>query len=409
MARGSSVRSCRALGICALLSGAFFPAAASALDTKIGVLTDMTGTFSDLSGEGSVIATRMAVEDFGAAAKGLNVQIVVGDHQNKPDVGSAIAREWFERDNVDAVFDVPNSSVGLAVNGLARQFNKTYVNTGAGTTLLTGKECSPNTIMWSYDTWAFAHGTVGALLKRGETSWYFLTADYTFGHSLEAEASDQIVKSGGTVLGNALVPFINRDFSSYLLQAQASGAKVVGLANSGADAVNAVKQAHEYGITAKGQTLAALLLMIVDVHALGPETAQGLVLTEPFYWDLNDDTRKWSKRFAAMHDGVMPTSEQAGTYSGVLHYLKAAVALGSVKDGVAVIKQMKSMPTDDPIFGKGTIRPDGRKLHPMYLFQVKGPEESKGEWDLYKLLATIPPDQAFRAMSPEECPLAKAN
>ncbi|GJD36285.1 ABC transporter substrate-binding protein [Methylobacterium aerolatum] len=390
------------VGLCtATLAG---PASADTIHVKVGVLNDMSGVYSDVGGKGSVVAAQMAVEDFAAINKDVVVEVVSADHQNKPDVGAGVARQWYDRDGVDAILDVPTSSVALAVSQVTREKNKIFINSGAGTTELTGKQCSPNTIHWTYDTYALAHGTAGTMLKRGGDTWYFLTADYAFGLSLQDQATAVIDKRGGKVLGAARVPFPASDFSSFLLQAQASGAKVVGLANAGGDTINAVKQAHEFGLTDGGQKLAALLIYAIDVHALGLPTAQGLVLTEAFYWDLNPGTRAFSERFYPRNANKMPTMNQAGVYGGLLHYLKAVAATKS-KDPQATMAWMKANPTDDPLFGKGTIRADGRKLHPMYLFEVKTPADSKAPWDVYKLLDTIPADQAFRPMEDGGCPL----
>ncbi len=373
---------------------------------KIGVMNDQTGTYADLAGPGSVVAARMAVEDFGAAKKGMKVDILVADHQNKPDVGSQIARKWYDAEEVDLIVDVPTSSVVLAINQIAREMNKAFIVSTGATSDLTGKACSPNSIHWTYDTWALANGTGSAIVKTGGDSWFFLTADYAFGHALERDTEAVVLKSGGKVLGKVRHPFPSADFSSFLLQAQASKAKVIGLANAGADTINAIKQGSEFGIVKGGQNFAGLLVFLTDVHALGLDKAQGLLLTESFYWDLNDQTRGFSKRFAQRHKGAMPTMAQAGVYSAVLHYLKAVEALKS-DDGPKVIAKMKEMPTDDPVFGKGRIRPDGRKIHPMYLFEVKKPSESKGAWDYYKVRATIPAEQAFRPEKEGGCPLVK--
>ena len=372
---------------------------------KIGVLNDMSGLYSDLSGQGAVVAAKMAVEDFGAAAKGMKVEVVGADHQNKPDVGSNIARTWFDRDNVDVIVDVPTSSVALAVNEIAREKNKVFLVSGAAASDLTGPKCSPNTVHWTYDTWALANGTGKAMVKTGGDTWFFITADYAFGKALERDTTEIVQANGGKVLGSVRHPFPGTDFSSFLLQAQASKAKVIGLANAGGDTINAIKQAAEFGITQGGQSLAGLLVFISDVHALGLQTAQGLVLTEAFYWDQNDASRAFAKRFAPQFKNNMPTMVQAGVYAAVLHYLKAVEALKSDADGKAVVAKMKEMPTDDPLFGKGTIRPDGRKIHDMYLFEVKKPSESKGAWDYYKLRATIPAAEAFRPMKDGGCPL----
>jgi branched-chain amino acid transport system substrate-binding protein len=374
---------------------------------KIGVINDMSGLYADITGPGSVWAARKAVEDFGAAAKGMKVEILAADHQNKPDIGSNIVRQWIDVDKVDAIADVPTSSVGLAVNQIVREKNKVHLNSGSATSDMTNKACSPNTVHWAYDTYMLSNGTGKALVKTGGDTWFFLTADYAFGHALERDTEAVVLANGGKVLGKVRTPFPGQDFSSFLLQAQASKAKVIGLANAGGDTINSIKQAAEFGITKGGQNLAGLLVFVTDVHSLGLPTAQGLVLTESFYWDLNDQTRAWSREFAAAHKGRMPSMVQAGVYASVLHYLKAVEALKSDADGVKVVDQMKAMPTDDRLFGKGTIRVDGRKIHDAYLFEVKKPNESKGPWDYYKLRATIPAAEAFRPLSQSECPLVK--
>jgi branched-chain amino acid transport system substrate-binding protein len=373
---------------------------------KLGVLNDRSGVYSDLTGEGSVIAARMAAEDFKASEKGIKVDIVGADHQNKPDIGASIARQWYDQESVDVILDVPTSSVALAVNGIAREKNKILINSGGGTSDLTGSQCSPNTVHWTYDTWALANGTGGAMVKRGGNTWFFVTADYAFGHALERDTAALVTKAGGKVVGTVRHPFPGQDFASFLLQAQSSGAKVIGLANAGGDFTNTMKQAAEFGIVQGGQSLAGLLVFITDVHSLGLQVAQGLVMTEAFYWDQNDQTRAWSKRFAERNGGKMPTMVHAGVYAGALHYLKAVEALKG-KDTARVMAKMKEMPTDDPLFGKGMIRQDGRKIHDMYLFEVKKPAESKDPWDLYKQLATIPADQAFRPLNEGGCPLVK--
>lgn len=374
---------------------------------RIGVMNDMSGLYADIAGPGSLWAARKAVEDFGAAAKGMKVEVIGADHQNKPDIGSSIARKWIDEDKVDVIVDVPTSSVALAINQIVRDKNKVHLNSGAATSDLTNKACSPNTVHWTYDTVALSNGTGKALVKTGGDTWFFLTADYAFGHALERDVEAIVTANGGKVLGKVRTPFPGQDFSSFLLQAQASKAKVIGLANAGGDTINSIKQAAEFGITKGGQNLAGLLVFIADVHSLGLPTAQGLVLTESFYWDLNDRTRAWSKQFAAGNKGRMPSMVQAGVYGAVLHYLKALEALKSDADGVKIVEQMKKMPTDDPLFGKGTIRADGRKLHDVYLFEVKKPNESKGPWDYYKLRATIPGNEAFRQPAQSECPLLK--
>ena len=373
---------------------------------KIGVLNDQSSLYADLAGQGSVVAARMAVEDFGADKKGMKVEIISADHQNKADVGSGIARQWYDVDKVDVILDVPNSGVALAVNQITRDKGKALLVSGAATADLTGKACSPNTIHWTYDTWALANGTGNAIVKTGGDTWFFITADYAFGHALERDVEAVVIKNGGKVLGKVRHPLNTADFSSFLLQAQASKAKIVGLANAGGDTTNSIKQAAEFGIVKGGQSLAGLLVFITDVHALGLPTAQGLIFTETFYWDQNDKTRAFAKRFAERDKGIHPTMIHAGVYSAVLHYLKAVEALKS-DDGTKVIAKMKEMPTDDPLFGKGSIRVDGRKIHPAYLVEVKKPAESKAPWDYYKIRAPIPADQAFRPLDQGECPLVK--
>ena len=372
---------------------------------KIGVMNDMSGVYADLTGMGSVVAARMAVEDFGAAKKGMKVEIVFADHQNKPDVGSSIVNQWYDVDKVDAVFDVPTSSVALAVNEITRKKGKAFLVSGAATSDLTGKACSPNTIHWTYDTWMLANGTGSAIVKTGGNTWFFLTADYAFGHALERDTEAVVLKNGGKVLGKVRHPFPGQDFSSFLLQAQASKAKIIGLANAGGDTINSIKQAAEFGIVKAGQNLAGLLVFLPDIHALGLQTAQGLIFTETFYWDLNPQTRAFTKRFSALSPrNLYPSMIHAGMYSAVTHYLKAIEAI-KTDDGTKVIAQMKKMPTDDPLFGKGSIRADGRKLHPAYLVEVKKPSESKGPWDYYKIRATIPANEAFRPEKDGGCKL----
>jgi len=370
---------------------------------KIGVMNDMSGLYADLTGQGSVVAARMAVEDFGAAKKGMKVEIVSADHQNKPDIGSNVANQWYDVDKVDVIVDVPTSSVALAVNEITRKKGKAFLVSGAATSDLTGKACSPNTIHWTYDTWMLANGTGSAIVKTGGDSWFFLTADYAFGHALERDTEAVVLKNGGKVLGKVRHPFPGQDFSSFLLQAQSSKAKIIGLANAGGDTINSIKQAAEFGIVKGGQNLAGLLVFLTDVKALGLQTAQGLIFTETFYWDHNAATRAFTKRFSAQAPrNNYPTMIHAGVYSAVLHYLKAIEAI-KTDDGAKVIAQMKKMPTDDPLFGKGTIRADGRKLHPALLVEVKKPSESKGPWDLYKIRATIPAAQAFRPEADGGC------
>lgn len=372
---------------------------------KIGVLNDRSGLYADLSGQGSVIAAQMAVEDFGAAAKGMKVEIVSADHQNKPDVGSNIARQWLDVDKVDIIVDVPNSGVALAVNDIVREKNKVFLNSGAGTSDLTGKACTPNTVHWTYDTWALANGT-GKVQTGGDT-WFFIVADYAFGQALERDTTAVVKANGGKVLGSVRHPLNTPDFSSYLLQAQSSGAKIIGLANAGNDVTNAIKQAAEFGIVQGGQNLAGLLVSLLDVHGIGLQAAQGLIFTEAFYWDMNDGTRAWSKRFAERNGGKYPSMIHAGVYAGLLHYLNAVQAVKSDTDGAKVVAQMKQMPTEDVLFGKGEVREDGRTIHDMYLFEVKKPAESKAPYDYYKLRATIPAAEAFRPLDQGNCPLVK--
>ena len=372
---------------------------------RIGVMNDMSGVYADIGGPGSVLAAKMAVEDYLKASKSsLKVDVVSADHQNKPDVGSSVARKWYDTDGVDMIVDVPTSSVGLAINQISKEKGKAYINTGSATSDLTGKDCSPNTVHWLYDTWMLAHGTGSAVVKSGGDSWFFLTADYAFGHALERDTSEVVKASGGKILGTVKVPLNTQDFSSFLLQAQSSKAKIIGLANAGGDTINSIKQAAEFGIVKGGQKLAGLLVFLPDVHGLGLNTAQGLQITEAWYWDLNDASRAFAKRFAAQHGGKYPSSDHAGVYAGVMHYLKAVDA-GKTDDGTKVIAKMKELPTDDPLFGKGSIRADGRKIHPAYLFEVKKPSESKGSYDYYKVLQTIPADKAFRPIDQGNCPL----
>jgi branched-chain amino acid transport system substrate-binding protein len=371
---------------------------------KIGVLNDQSGLYSDIAGPGSVWAAKKAVEDFGAAAKGMKVEIIAADHLNKPDVGSNIARQWYDVEKVDAIADVPTSSVALAVNEITREKNEVFLAVGPATSDLTGKACSPNTLHWIYDTWALANGTGKALVKQGGDTWFFLTADYAFGHALERDTEAVVLKIGGKVLGKLRHPFPGQDFSSFLLQAQASQAKVISLANG--DTINAIKQAAEFGIVQGGQKLACLLIFLTDIHSLGLKTAQGLVFTAPWYWDQNDTNRAFGREYLAAN-GQMVTYTVVGVHSSVIHYLRAVEALGSHGDGRAVIAKMKELPTDDKLMGQGKVREDGRKIHPMYLFEVKKPEESKGAWDYYKQLATIPAEDAWRPLDQGDCPLIK--
>jgi len=400
-------RSALAIGIASALAAGAAQAQMSDNVIKIGVLSDMSSLYTDLAGAGSVVAARMAVEDSGVEKRGLKVEVVSADHQNKPDVGSAVARQWYDADKVDVIVDVPNSGVALAVNQITKDKNKVFLAVGPGTSDLTGKACTPNTVHWSYDTWMLANGTGTAITKQGGDTWFFITADYAFGQALERDTTQAVQKAGGKVVGSVKVPLNNQDFSSFLLQAQSSKAKIIGLANAGGDTTNSIKQAAEFGIVKGGQSLAGLLVFLTDVHALGLSNAQGLIFTETFYWDMNDQTRAFAKRFAERDKGIHPTMVHAGVYASVLHYLKAVEALKSDADGTKVIAKMKEMPTDDPLFGKGTIRADGRKIHPAYLVEVKKPSESKAPWDYYKIRATIPADQAFRPSADGGCSLLK--
>lgn len=375
---------------------------------RIGVLNDQSGLYSDLTGQGSVWAARKAVEDYCRTNTCHNeIEVVFADHQNKPDLGSNIARQWYDVDKVDAIADVSTSSVALAVSNITKEKNKVVLVSGSPTSDLTGKACSPNTVHWSYDTWALANGTGNAIVERGGKTWFFLTVDYAFGHAMERDTAAVVEKAGGKVLGKVRTPFPSQDFSSFLLQAQQSKAQIIGLANAGGDTIKSIKQATEFGLVAGGQNLAGLMVFINDVHALGLQTAQGLMLTASFYWDLNDDTRAFAKEFAPANKGNMPSMAQSGVYSAVTHYLKAVHALKSDADGAAVIAKMKAMPTEDRLYGKGYLREDGRKMHPMYLFEVKKPSESKGPWDYYKLRATIPTEKAFRPLADSDCPLVQ--
>ncbi|MFG1347344.1 ABC transporter substrate-binding protein [Xanthobacter autotrophicus DSM 431] len=405
--KSRTLRQTRALLLAAALCG-LTTGLARAEDTtvKLGVLNDMSGVYADISGPGSVAAAQMAAQDFMAKNPGFKVEVVGADHQNKPDVGSSIARKWYDQDGVDAIMDVTTSSVALAVNDVTREKNKIFLVSGGGSSDITGAKCSPNTVHWTYDTWALANGTGSAITKQGGSPWFFITADYAFGAALERDAAAAVKNAGGKVAGSVKHPLSATDFSSFLLQAQASGAKVIGLANAGGDLITAIKQASEFGITQGGQSMAGLLIFSSDVKALGLQAAQGLLLTEAFYWDLNDQTRAFSKRFADKFNGKMPTSTQAGVYSSALHYLNA-IKDAKTKDSLKVMEQMRATPIDDPLFGKGEVRIDGRATHPMYLFKVKKPADSKGPWDLYELVATIPANEAFRPLKDGGCPLVK--
>ncbi|MEH2512952.1 branched-chain amino acid transport system substrate-binding protein [Nitrobacteraceae bacterium AZCC 1564] len=373
---------------------------------KLGVLTDLSGFAADSTGPGSVVAAKLAIEDFKAEKPDLKVELIQADHQNKADIGASLARRWVDIEKVDAILDVPFSSVALAVQEVVRGTKTAFIASGPGTSLLTGEKCSPNTVHWTYDTWALAHGTALALLRAKKDTWFFLTADYAFGHALEKDAADVVKTEKGKILGSVRHPTGTSDFSSFLLQAQSSKAKIVALANAVGDTVNSVKQASEFGLQAGGQELAALLMQVSDVNAIGLQDAKGLYLTEGFYWDSNDGTRKFADRFAAQMKGNRPTANQAGVYAGALHYLRAAAA-ANTSDAQAVVAKMKEMPSKDPLFGEGIVRQDGRHIHNMYLFQVKTPAESKGPWDFYKLVETIPAKEAFRPIEEGNCPLVK--
>jgi len=372
---------------------------------KIGALSDQSGLYSDLGGPGSTLAAQMAVEDSGLAAKGWKIDIISGDHQNKPDIGTALARQWFDVDKVDIVVDVPNSGVALAVNNVVKEKNGVYINSGAATSDLTNAQCTPNTVHWTYDTYMLAHSTGQALVKAGGDSWFFLTADYAFGAALERDTTAVITANGGKVVGGVKHPLNTSDFSSFLLQAQSSKAKVIGLANAGGDTTNSIKQAAEFGIVRGGQKMAGLLVFINDVNTLGLEAAQGMLLTNAFYWDRNEESRAWAQRYF-QRMSKMPNMTQAGIYSATTHYLKAVEAAGTDATP-AVMEKMRSTPINDFFAKNGKIREDGRMVHEMYLYEVKKPTESKGAWDYYKLVATIPADQAFQPLSESKCPLVK--
>lgn len=386
--------------------------AQSANTIRIGVLNDQSSLYRDISGPGSTQAVRLAIQESGVTQRGINVEVVQADHQNRPDVGSTVVRQWIDRDGIDVIVDVPTSSVALAVNTLVRERNKVFINSGAATSDLTGAACSPNTVHWTYDTYMLANGTGGAMVRAGGNTWFFITADYAFGHALERDTSEFVRAAGGQILGSVRTPFPGTtDFSSFLQQAQRSRARVIGLANAGGDTINSIKQAAEFRITRGGTKLAGLLVFVTDVHSLGLEVAQGLVLTETFYWDLNDRTRAFTQRLGAMPGNLRPSMVQAGCYSGILHYLKAVADMGvaaAKASGVDAVNRMKAMPASDDAFGEGTIRADGRKIHPAYLFEVKQPSESRGAWDYYKLLATIPADQAFRPIGQGGCALVRS-
>jgi branched-chain amino acid transport system substrate-binding protein len=393
----------------ALVLGFGAASAQAQIAVKIGDLSDMSSLYADVSGPDGLTAVKLAVQDFDPAKNGMKVEIVSADHQNKPDVGAGIARQWFDVDHVDAIVDVPNSGVALAVSQVTQEKNKVFLISGAASSDLTGPKCTPNNVHWTYDTWALAHGTGGAIVANGGKTWFFLTSDYAFGHALEHDTAAVVEAAGGKVLGQVLHPLNTSDFSSFLLQAQSSKAQVIGLANAGGDTINSIKQAAEFGIVKGGQKLAGLLVFISDVHSLGLQTAQGLTVTTAYYWDLNDKTRKFAERMVAANHGKYPTMVQAGIYSETLHYLEAVKRVGSAKDGAKVVEAMKSVKYDDPLFGPTTIRVDGTAEHAMYLVEVKKPSESKGPYDVYKVAAIIPADKAFRPLADEKgmCPLVK--
>ncbi|MDB5617178.1 MAG: Extracellular ligand-binding receptor [Tardiphaga sp.] len=395
----------RSLWVGAMMLTAAGAANAEPITAKIGVMSDMTGPYADFSGQGSLEAVNMAVEDFRAANKTVSVEVVSADPQNKPDTGAAIARRWFDTENVDLIIDIPTSGVALAVAGIAKEKNKVMIATTAGTSDISGKACTPNSLHWVWDTWSSSHGTAEAVVKSGGKSWYFLTADYTFGTTMEREASEVVKVNGGTVLGSVRHPLGATDFSSFLLQAQSSKAQIIGLANGGTDTINAIRTAGEFGLIAGGQKLVGLIVFINDIHAIGLKLSNGLQLTTAFYWDLNDKTRAFGERFAKRMGGKMPSMSQAGSYSATLAYLNAVAKSGSAKDGAAVVSTLRANGAfDDPLFGKTTVRKDGRVVHDMYLVEVKKPSESTRPYDYYKVISVIPGDKAFRPLSEGACP-----
>jgi len=378
---------------------------------RIGVLTDVSGPYSDNTGEGSAVAARLAIEDFARDNPDIRAEVLVTDFQNRAEVGLNAARSWYDREGVDVVLDVPNSAIALAVANLAREKNKVAIFTGTASSDLTGRACGPNHLHWVYDTWSQAHATATALVAEGGDTWFFITADYAFGHATERDASNFVRAAGGRVLGAARYPFPSTtDFSAQIVQARASGAKVLGLANGGADTANCVKQAAEFGLQRSGMRIAAILILLPEIHAIGLNAAQGLVATDTFYWDQDEASRAFARRFQPLYRGIMPTHIHAGGYSATLHYLKAVASMGvaaAKADGAAVIRRMKEMPTEDPLFGRGVVRADGRKIHPAHLYQVKSPAESRGPWDYYRRLRTIPAEQAFRPIAEGGCPMVR--
>ncbi len=407
LSRRSLLGSAAGLGAAAALT---VPARAQQPAIKVGVLTDMSGPYQDLAGPGSIAATQLVASEFMAANPGARVEIVSADHQNKADIAAGTARQWFDRDGVDVIIDLSNSAVALAVSGIGREKNKAVIATGAATSDISGRACNANTVHWVYDTYMLAKSTGGAMVKAGGDSWFFLTADYAFGHALERDVSDFVRNAGGRIVGSVKTPFPGTtDFSSFLIQAQASRAKVLGLANAGTDTINCIKQAKEFGVS-NSMKVAGLLVFLSDVHALGLDVCQGLILSESFYWDQNDRTRAFSSRYSPRMQGKRPSMVQAGNYACVLHYLKAAKEMGYAQakaDGAATIAMMKKLPADDDCFGAGIIREDGRKIHPSYLYEVKKPSESKGAYDYYKTLASTPAEEAFRPLSAGVCSLVK--
>ena len=374
---------------------------------KLGVLNDQSAAFADYQGIGSVIAAKLAVQDYGGKAAGKVVEVITADHQNKTDIGMTIARRWYESEGVDAIFDLPNSAIALGVANMTMEKNKAFIASGAGTALLTGEKCTPNTVHWTYDTYAYGHGVAKAVMARGGMNWFFVTSDYAFGHDLEKQAADEVRASGGQVLGAVRHPLGNADYASFILQAQNSKAIVIGVANAGDDTTNFMKQAAEFGLN-KNRAIVGLILGMNGLPGLGLQAAQGALMTVPFYWDLNDNTRAFAKRFSALHpQGNFPNDMQAGVYASMIHYLKAVDKVGGAADGRAVVAAMKAMPTEDPLFGKGYIRADGRKIHPLYLVEAKRPEQSSFKWDLLNVLASVPGEQAFRPMEAGNCPLLK--
>lgn len=394
------------LGLCcAIISAGSAYAQTPKTSVKIGVINDQSGLYSEHGGVGSIWAARKAVEDFGADGKGIKVEVIGADHQNKPDVGTTIVRRWFDVEGVDAIADANSSAVALAISDIARDKNKVMLNAGAATAELTGARCSPNTVHWTNDTWALAHGVGKAVVRLGGTDWFIITADYAFGHAMERDLENVVTANGGKVLGKVRAPFPNSDFSSFLLQAQASKAKVIGLANAGGDTITAIKQAAEFGLANAGQQTAALFFLLPDVKAVGLPNGQGTLLLDSWYWDQTPENRKFAAAFAAAHGGKHPSSVHAGVYSSVIHYLRAIEALGSAQDGAKVVAKMKELPTKDALLGDGSIRPDGRKIHNLYLYEMKKPGESKGPYDLLHVRATVPAAEAFRPMSEGNCPL----